>query len=124
MASKIANVQRTGEIGSFHWRTLFVPRLISSIPPRFLQATQISTQVLSGTDNMIVSLYLGERSVLTAISLKLCRLSVNLGRADPRSRGLNCASGLSRKEIIKYLLELGAKPNDKANGAPKAMDRC
>ena len=37
---------------------------------------------------------------------------------------LNCAAGLSRKEIIKYLLELGAKPNDKANGASTAMDRC
>ena len=37
---------------------------------------------------------------------------------------LNCAATLSRKEIIKYLLELGAKPNDKANGASKAMDRC
>jgi hypothetical protein len=37
---------------------------------------------------------------------------------------LNCAAGLSRKEIIKYLLELGAQPNDKANGASTAMDRC
>jgi hypothetical protein len=37
---------------------------------------------------------------------------------------LNCAAGLSRKEIIKYLLELGARPNDKANGASTAMDRC
>ena len=37
---------------------------------------------------------------------------------------LNCAAGLSQKEIIKYLLELGAQPNDKANGASTAMDRC
>ena len=37
---------------------------------------------------------------------------------------LNCAAGLARKEIIKYLLELGAQPNDKANGASTAMDRC
>jgi len=37
---------------------------------------------------------------------------------------LNCAAGLARKEIIKYLLELGAQPNDKANRASKAMDRC
>lgn len=37
---------------------------------------------------------------------------------------LNCAAGVACKEIIKYLLELGAKPNDKANGASKAMDSC
>jgi len=37
---------------------------------------------------------------------------------------LNCASFFACKEIIKYLLEIGAKPNDKPNGASMAMDRC
>src|SRR2546430_8336238 len=35
---------------------------------------------------------------------------------------LNCASFFACKEIIKYLLEIGAKPNDKPNGASTAMD--
>ena len=43
---------------------------------------------------------------------------------DNLTKLLNCAAGLSRKEIVKYLLELGAHPNDKANGASTAMDRC
>ncbi len=37
---------------------------------------------------------------------------------------LNCASFLARNEIIKYLLDIGAKPNDKPNGASTAMDHC
>lgn len=36
---------------------------------------------------------------------------------------LECAA-FGRKEIIKYLLELGAYPNDKPNGGSTAVDRC
>ncbi len=43
-------------------------------------------------------------------------------KRDNLAELLNCASVLSRTEIIKYLLELGAKPNDKANGGSTAMD--
>jgi hypothetical protein len=37
-------------------------------------------------------------------------------KRDNLSELLACASTLSRTEIIKYLLGLGAQPNDKANG--------
>jgi hypothetical protein len=43
---------------------------------------------------------------------------------DNLSELLACASGLSRTENIKYLLQLGANPNDKANGGSSAVDRC
>lgn len=36
---------------------------------------------------------------------------------------LSCASVVTRTEAIKYLLELGANPNDKPNGGSSALDR-
>lgn len=44
-------------------------------------------------------------------------------KRDNLSELLACASTLSRTEIIKYLLGLGAQPNDKANGGSSALDR-
>ena len=35
---------------------------------------------------------------------------------------LHCASILRRREILEYLLEIGAQPNDKANGSSSALD--
>jgi hypothetical protein len=43
---------------------------------------------------------------------------------DDLSTLLNCASPLSRTEIMGYLLDLGANPNDKANGGSTSLGRC
>jgi hypothetical protein len=43
---------------------------------------------------------------------------------DNLSDLINCASATSRTEAIKCLLEIGAKPNDKANRGSTAMDLC
>jgi hypothetical protein len=49
-------------------------------------------------------------------------------KPDPRSDNLSDllqAAALSdSKELIDYLLHLGAQPNDKANGGSSALDRC
>lgn len=45
-------------------------------------------------------------------------------RRDNLSVLLNCACHLSRKEIVKYIFELGANPNDKANGGSTGLDNC
>jgi hypothetical protein len=37
---------------------------------------------------------------------------------------LHCAALLGRREPLSYLLEIGAKPNDKPNGGSSALDRC
>jgi len=37
---------------------------------------------------------------------------------------LSNAALATSKETIEYLLALGAKPNDKANGGSSALDRC
>jgi ankyrin repeat protein len=49
-------------------------------------------------------------------------------KPDPSRDDLNdllhCAALLGRKEALSYLLEIGAKPNDKPNGGSSALDRC
>jgi hypothetical protein len=45
-------------------------------------------------------------------------------KRDNLTQLLNCASLFARKEIIGYLLEIGAQPNDKLNGGSTAMDKC
>lgn len=37
---------------------------------------------------------------------------------------LKCAAGFGRVDVVRYLLELGAEPNEKANGGSSALDRC
>lgn len=43
---------------------------------------------------------------------------------DHLSTLLNCAAQRSSKDNMRYLLELGANPNDKANGGSAAVDHC
>jgi ankyrin repeat protein len=43
---------------------------------------------------------------------------------DDLSDLLHCAALLGRREALRYLLEIGAKPNDKSNGGSSALDRC
>jgi ankyrin repeat protein len=43
---------------------------------------------------------------------------------DDLSDLLHCAALLGRREALRYLLEIGAKPNDKPNGGSSAVDRC
>jgi ankyrin repeat protein len=49
-------------------------------------------------------------------------------KPDPSRDDLNdllhCAALLGRREALSYLLEIGAKPNDKPNGGSSALDRC
>lgn len=42
---------------------------------------------------------------------------------DDLSDLLHCAALLGRREALHFLLEIGAKPNDKANGGSSALDR-
>ena len=37
---------------------------------------------------------------------------------------LTSAAAFGRLDVVRYLLELGAKPNDKANGGSSSLDRC
>ncbi len=37
---------------------------------------------------------------------------------------LTYAGGFGRVDVVRYLLELGTEPNDKANGGSSALDRC
>ena len=102
----------------------------------------VSLMIWAGADPRSRGLMLGDehfakteedRAELAATALMEACYQENLDvlknlKLDPSRDNLtellNCAAGLSRKEIIKYLLELGAQPNDKANGASTAMDRC
>jgi hypothetical protein len=43
---------------------------------------------------------------------------------DDLSDLLHCAALLGRREALRYLLEIGARPNDKLNGGSSALDRC
>ena len=43
---------------------------------------------------------------------------------DDMSDLLHCAALPASDELIRYLLKMGAKPNDKANGGSSALDRC
>lgn len=52
----------------------------------------------------------------------LKRLKPDPERDNPAEL-LECAA-FGRKEIVKFLLELGANPNDKHNGGSTAVDRC
>lgn len=45
-------------------------------------------------------------------------------RLDDLSDLLHAAALSDSKELIDYLLQLGAKPNDKPNGGSSALDRC
>jgi hypothetical protein len=37
---------------------------------------------------------------------------------------LTSAAAFGRVDVVRYLLDLGAKPNDKANGGSSSLDRC
>jgi ankyrin repeat protein len=37
---------------------------------------------------------------------------------------ITSAAAFGRLDVVRYLLELGAKPNDKANGGSSSLDRC
>ena len=43
---------------------------------------------------------------------------------DDLGESLRTAANLARTEVIGYLLDLGAKPNDKANGGSAAIESC
>jgi hypothetical protein len=43
---------------------------------------------------------------------------------DDLSELLRCAAMFAYKDVVEYLLEVGAKPNDKANGGSTALDSC
>jgi len=53
----------------------------------------------------------------------LKRLKPDPGR-DDLSELLSSAAWAPSKDTMAYLLGLGAKPNDKANGGSSALDRC
>jgi hypothetical protein len=53
----------------------------------------------------------------------LVKLRPERGR-DDLSELLSCAALATSKEIIQHLLQMGADPNDKANGGSSALDRC
>ncbi len=44
--------------------------------------------------------------------------------ADDLGQALSCAGWSCDEHLLKYLLELGISPNDKANGGSRALDRC
>ena len=49
-------------------------------------------------------------------------------KPDPTRDDLNdllhCAALLGRRELLSYLMGIGAKPNDKPNGGSSSLDRC
>jgi hypothetical protein len=45
-------------------------------------------------------------------------------RRDDIDQLLPIASGGARSEVVRYLLELGATPNDKSNSGSSALDNC
>lgn len=45
-------------------------------------------------------------------------------KRDDVDRLLQTASSGARSEVVRYLFELGAKPNDKPNGGASALDNC
>ena len=53
----------------------------------------------------------------------LKRLKPNATK-DDIDRLLTIAGGCARTEVVRYLIELGASPNDKSNGGSSALDDC
>jgi ankyrin repeat protein len=53
----------------------------------------------------------------------LKKLKPEAGRGD-LSDLLGCAALLARTDVVHYLLEIGANPNDKQNGGSSALDHC
>ena len=45
-------------------------------------------------------------------------------KTDKLDELLRYAAGFGRIDVVRYLLELGAEPNDKPNGGSTALDRC
>jgi ankyrin repeat protein len=45
-------------------------------------------------------------------------------KKDKLDHLLTSAAAFGRVDVVRYLLELGAKPNDKANGGSSSLDRC